>query len=193
MCLYAIKHENSEIAKIKYDWFGGAKSPTTSFCVTYKEKSGFLVDIVCEEENPIARFSDDEDVFKDSCVEFFVNFYPRKDKRYLNFEINSKGAMLCMIGKTRSDRVFARELVTVKPLAAAYIHDDRWEAHLTIPNEFIKQIYDSDKFESGDLLRGNFYKCGDETKSPHWGSWNTLGENPIDFHDPDTFGCFVIN
>ena len=46
----------------------------------------------------------------------------------------------------------------------------------------------------GNVLdfKGNFYKCGDETKTPHYGSWNPI-ENPTpDFHRPEGFGELVI-
>ena len=37
-------------------------------------------------------------------------------------------------------------------------------------------------------LRGNFYKCGDLTATPHWGSWNPVGTGAPDFHRPEYFG-----
>ena len=45
-------------------------------------------------------------------------------------------------------------------------------------------------FEVGHKMEGNFYKCGDHTASPHWGSWVPMPR--LDFHDPDSFGTFVI-
>ena len=45
-------------------------------------------------------------------------------------------------------------------------------------------------FANGHVMEGNFYKCGDHTASPHWGSWVPMPR--LDFHDPDSFGTFII-
>ena len=39
----------------------------------------------------------------------------------------------------------------------------------------------------GQVWRANFYKCGDQTSHPHWGSWAPIGER-LNFHQPDRFG-----
>ena len=39
-------------------------------------------------------------------------------------------------------------------------------------------------------MRGNFYKCGDHTVNPHWGSWAPVDK--VDFHVPLLFGDLEI-
>ncbi len=40
--------------------------------------------------------------------------------------------------------------------------------------------------------RGNFYKCGDETKSEHYGMWNNIDSPKPNFHLPECFGDFIF-
>jgi hypothetical protein len=39
---------------------------------------------------------------------------------------------------------------------------------------------------AGQMWRGNFYKCGNETSHPHWGAWSPVDE--LNFHLPGCFG-----
>ena len=43
----------------------------------------------------------------------------------------------------------------------------------------------------GDVWRGNFFHCGDETPFPRWGAWSGVGER-LDFHQPDRFGMLLF-
>lgn len=179
--------------QIKYSWFNGGKIPPTSFELFYDQKNGFYLNMRCEEQSPQALYlNNDDPVYKDSCMEFFIDFYPNRNKGYMNLEINSKGAFLCMFGKSRENRVFIKDIASIRPNVKSYIHNDYWVSKAFIPNQLINDLYGDSVFGKGDILRGNFYKCGDETAIPHWGSWHTLGETPLDFHQPETFGEFII-
>ena len=60
-----------------------------------------------------------------------------------------------------------------------------------IPAKLFEALYGQPfAFKVGHKMEGNFYKCGDHTASPHWGSWVPMPR--LDFHDPDSFGTFVI-
>lgn len=37
-------------------------------------------------------------------------------------------------------------------------------------------------------LLGNFYKCADETETPHYLSWSPIHTETPDFHRPEFFG-----
>lgn len=39
---------------------------------------------------------------------------------------------------------------------------------------------------AGQIWRGNFYKCADESSHPHWASWSPVDE--FNFHRPNCFG-----
>jgi len=42
--------------------------------------------------------------------------------------------------------------------------------------------------ELPDKLEGNFYKCADETSTPHYVSWSEISTAAPDFHKPEFFG-----
>ena len=183
-----------ECAAINYNWFGGAESPPTFFSVQLDRSFGFLVRMECKEPNPKAVYHDhDKPVFEDSCMEVFMDFYPEKNIGYLNIEVNANGAMLCMFGKTRVGRQTVRGRYTDVPRVTVKKQDDRWIATVIIPFPLIEALYGTSEMRPGHRMRGNFYKCGDKTDSPHWGSWNSLGDNPVDFHQPETFGELILS
>ncbi len=37
-------------------------------------------------------------------------------------------------------------------------------------------------------MSANFYKCGDKLTVPHFVTWNSIGTNKPDFHQPKFFG-----
>ncbi|MDD3966848.1 MAG: carbohydrate-binding family 9-like protein [Candidatus Marinimicrobia bacterium] len=43
----------------------------------------------------------------------------------------------------------------------------------------------------GSRWRANFYKCGDKTSHPHWGSWQAL--DILIFHQPESFGILEFD
>src|SRR5690625_7843138 len=45
---------------------------------------------------------------------------------------------------------------------------------------------------SGLRARANFYKCGDETETPHYLSWNPIDTARPDFHQPSYFGRLLF-
>ena len=56
----------------------------------------------------------------------------------------------------------------------------------------IENIYGDAVFHSGDLLRGNFYKCGDRTEHPHYASFTKIDTPRPCFMDPDYFADMII-
>ena len=72
--------------------------------VCYVKGDGFYARLTCEETNPKAVhegfFSD---VYKDSCLEMFAKWDDASDK-YINIEMNSKGASLIALGADRHER-----------------------------------------------------------------------------------------
>lgn len=61
---------------------------------------GLVVGMTAMEANPLTTYTKDNDpVYRDSALEAFFNFTPkRKIPYYTNFEMNSNGAMLNEIG-----------------------------------------------------------------------------------------------
>ena len=69
---------------------------------------------------------------------------------------------------------------------------DRWEVTIFIPNETIAAVYGVSEFPEGYTLKGNVYKCGDETEIPHFLTWNPVHTEEPDFHRPEYFGDFTL-
>lgn len=144
------------------------------------------------------------DVWKDSCVEFFVQ--PQNSKGYFNFEFNCGGALLASY-VTDPTRVTGR-LAQYTPLDA---EDDRqilrraslprvvetemtepltWYLEFAIPFAVLEKYAGAPGNLPGQIWRANFYKCGNETSHPHWASWVPLRER--NFHDPSCFGELIF-
>lgn len=139
-------------------------------------------------------------VCRDSCVEFFVE--PKEGKGYLNFEMNCGGALhASYIEDARRTpdgfAKFERLSEECDGLVARY-HSmpERVEPEISEPVEWVVQyrvpIAVLERYVGplgalrGQVWRGNFYKCGDETSHPHWGAWAPVGE-PLNFHKPEVF------
>jgi len=149
---------------------------------------GLFVRFEADEPCPRAVFENrDDPVYNDSCVEFFFQPFA-DDERYINFEINPKGAFLCAVGKDRFERVFLSNLSGCNPVVNGHIDSDGWSAELFIPEQLISDVYGKN-FSVSDVeyIRSNFYKCGDLTEQPHYASMFCVETAAPDFHRPEFF------
>jgi hypothetical protein len=139
-------------------------------------------------------------VWRDSCVEFFVQ--PREERGYFNFEFNCGGAFLCsyITDHTRTEDGF-REWVKVPPAIGQTVQvrpslpqriDPEisepvvWTLSYFIPFALFEHYLGSLGSPGGQAWRGNFFKCADESSHPHWASWSPVDE--FNFHRPNCFG-----
>lgn len=143
-------------------------------------------------------------VYKDSCVEFFVR--PYKSKGYFNFEFNCGGNVICSYitdhrripgGFMESVALSIDDLerISVFHSMPEIIEDEitepvRWFLEFFIPFDLLKKYTGIADNLSGQIWTANFQKCGDETSHPHWISWQPLPE--LNFHLPDFFGEIVF-
>ena len=129
----------------------------------------------------------------DSAVEFF--FQPAGSRFYYNLEVNCIGTVLlyrnCFEnGRKISTPVNGAILKKIKrhsslPRDMQYeiTTPTTWYLSLQIP----KEVFVSDRHPfSGQVWRGNVYKCADKTSHPCWLAWKECGT----FHEPETFGSF---
>ncbi len=148
------------------------------------------------ESNLLARCEGrDGEVWKDSCLELFLA--PVKDdKRYMNFEMNPNGAFLCQFGEKREGRVFIKELTdiapAVMPFRFGFNNMNAWGCEIFIPDELISALYSVDFVTDENEMRGNFYKCADDSPAPHFGSHFPVGSETLGFHNPDCFGKIIL-
>jgi hypothetical protein len=146
-----------------------------------------------------------DEVWKDSCVEFFAQ--PKADCGYFNLEMNCGGAFLCSyitdpertptgfkefvklpasIGETiqtRSSLPPRVEPEMVEPVI--------WTLAFYVPFALFESYIGPLGPVSGQAWRGNFQKCADECSHPHWASWSPL--DALNFHRPTCFGTIQFD
>ena len=145
----------------------------------------------------VARHHQDE-VYRDSCVEFF--FTPGADPGagYFNLEMNCGGTMLFHFQpEPRKNRV----ILSPKECSAipvSHTLPDRvdpeitdfliWEVAYAIPFDLLEIYCPIVRPGPGTVWRGNFYKCADNTSHPHWLTWAPVDSVVPNFHLPASFG-----
>ena len=138
-----------------------------------------------------AVYTDDQDpVWQDSCVEFFI----KQGEIYRNFEFNSLGVCLSAYGADRHGRKSLEEESMSQILRFPSLNKEtlpaegtsvNWSLTVAIPLELVG-------LKPGSEFKANFYKCGDETAIPHYISWSEIGTATPDFHQPDYFGLVQL-
>lgn len=132
-------------------------------------------------------------VYLDSCLEFF--FRPREDRpAYFNFEVNPHGTLYVGFSPdgTREgsrpipDAPSNAELGMTARLCLSEEGESFWQVAYDVPYAFIRRFVP--EFVPEGVLYANFYKCGDGTEHPHWGSWSPIETPAPDFHRPEFFG-----
>lgn len=183
-----------EKAEINECVWGDTYKPVCYAQVVYVKGDGFYTRLTCEETNPKAVHTGFfSDVYKDSCLEMFAQWDDSSDA-YINIEMNSIGASLIAIGANRYARTPIDRLIDQPFPVTAEIKEDKWTVTVRIPEKDLETIYglSSDRFIPGYTIRGNFYKCGDETEIEHYIMWNPVGTPAPDYHRPEYFGKMII-
>jgi len=195
----AIWRDANPLSVGHYLWLENGYQPPVEARLLYSAR--FLyVRFDVRETKVRARFTRFQDpVYKDSCVEFFVDAFPGLRRGYLNFEANALGTFLVAFGPDRDRRTplgkgdlkgFAASS-TVKAPVDGEIAAGRWALAYRIPLELFRRIY-GHEILPGQTASANFYKCGDETDVPHYGAWSPVGTPKPDFHRPEYFGEIVF-
>ena len=168
-------------------------APKTSVTLGYDEE-GLTLHFTTDETNLRATETEHNTfVYKDSCMEAFIQFDPAHDSHYINIEINPNGAAFAACGTCREDygMVAVEDIETLGVRTA--VHEDGWEIFYRIPVAFVKKYIPSYRHGEGARLRANFYKCGDETDHPHFASFAPIGVAEPDFHRPEYFAELVLS
>ena len=177
-------------------WDENGYKPESCAAVFGVEGEGIHAILWSWEENPRCVCTNrDDPVYTDSCLELFL-MPVADDNRYINFEVNKNGVYLSQIGTCRKDRVFIKELTDLEPIIQTMEIEEgskkAWGYEIIIPDAFISDLYGKEFSLCETKIKGNFYKCGDETEFPHYGShFPVKTENP-DFHRPEFFGDIIF-
>jgi hypothetical protein len=174
-----------------YLWLDNGYRPRVQVRLGWSSK--FLyVRFDVDEAQPLVRFTTFQDpVYKDSCVEFFVDMVPAARRGYVNFEANAAGTLLAAIGPDRSNRtpLWPEDLAEYGVDVAR--SGTGWTLVHHLPLGLFRKLYGRD-ISPGHRAAANFYKCGDETAVPHYGAWSPVDTPRPDFHRPEFFGELIF-
>jgi len=193
--------ESADVAEIKnFRPEGSAHRPQVSARFLYDTKGIHGIFFVRDQFVRCIRPNYFDEVWKDSCVEFFVQ--PKRDKGYFNFEFNCGGAFLCnyitdptrtstgLKGWVRMPETLGKTIqcrTTLPKIVEPEIKEPTdWTLQFFIPFQVMEEFVGSIGDVSGQSWRGNFFKCADESSHPHWASWSPVDE--LNFHLPRCFG-----
>lgn len=172
------------------NWKEYPYQPEVKFRIAHDGENLYLNWKVDEIEIKAVCEEDGGPVWKDSCVEFFVSFNP---SHYYNIETNCIGKVLVGTGVDRMNRkpVPLTRIRTIQRWSslgnrAVSGREGAWELSLILPKELF--YLDSIPHFSGLTAQGNFYKCGDDLKQPHFLSWNPIENEAPNFHLSAYFG-----
>jgi len=189
---------NAEFQLIEtINWTEFPYKPEIKFKMAYCEDQIFLKYYVTEENIMARETRVNGEVYKDSCVEFFISTNGKKT--YYNFEFNCVGILHVGYGPGRANRVLTDpgilKLIKVRSSLGNQPFEEKmggyqWEMMIIIPKE--RLTHDKDLVLKGLKANANFYKCGDETSKPHYVTWNPIGTKDPDYHQSAYFGELIF-
>lgn len=149
----------------------------------------------CYENNPKTEYSHrDDPIYNDSCLEFFVAPL-NSHKEYINVECNSKGVFLSEFGDGKYNRRLVADLTEFSPCVESFFGSDAngsfWGVKIKITKGFISSLYNINENEINfDVVKLNFYKCGDGCEIQHYLAFSPVTTLPPGFHNPECFAIF---
>lgn len=129
----------------------------------------------------------------DSCLEVFLAPDPDRPAFYFNYECTPRPAVHFGLGTGRAERKVFTELPTGMQPSSVIVPEKGWAIRYRVPADFLRETFGV-TLQSELTMRGNFQKCGDLIRVPHWGMWNPP-EPPLpkpDFHRPEFFGILRL-
>jgi hypothetical protein len=175
------------------NWEGYNYKPEAALSIAYSDHEIFLKYYVIENYFKAEKTESNQMVCEDSCVEFFVS--PEDDGIYYNLEFNGIGTCLLGAGTERANSIRANPEIISKIRRLGSEGDKpvrekegtySWTITIAIPFEVF--FHHKVKELKGKTFRANFYKCGDNLKIPHYVTWNPVGTEKPDYHQPAYFG-----
>lgn len=181
----------------KVNWPNYPYSPLVQVYAGYSDTSLWICFDVEKDFFRMNALLDQDAVWQDSCVEFFIstevekyqNSHSEQEIVYRNFEFNVQGVCLSAYGtisdrellpKEQMDRILRFPGLAKQNLPVEGSEFD-WELCVAIPLDLIG-------LKPGSSFKGNFQKCGDLSCQPHYVTWSRMESASPDFHLPQFFG-----
>lgn len=178
-----IAHEN---------WTNLNSYPEVAFKVAHDGEEMFLQFKVKEDEVRAVAQGNHTEVWRDSCVEFFISF--DDSGYYYNLEQSCIGQALFGYRKDRNDPSYAgddvmRGIKRLPSLGGENFELKKGEFEWTLLTVLPVSSFWNQDFKTFDGLkaRANFYKCGDNLSKPHYLSWAPVEVEQPNFHKVEFF------
>lgn len=166
--------------------------PITSVDVAYSDR-GLYLRFYSRGKGLRAQIANDgEHVHQDSCVEAFIQF--PDETRYFNFEFNCIGA--CRASH-RTNRKHPTLFTPAQYNHVIRVTSERRDTLFERPGGVypftVSVLIEFELFgihtidQLPQYIMANFFKCGDLTTAPHFGSWQPIEAPEPDFHRPEFF------
>jgi hypothetical protein len=174
------------------NWSAFSYKPQVTFRIGHTGSEIWLKFYVAEKHIRALETRTNGDVYKDSCVEFFIAF---DSDNYYNFEFSCIGTRHLSFGPGRGNRTRVApeivEQIKIEPTLGnqpfeAKSGNFNWEMMLRIPVTCF--AFHTIQRLDNTMAKANFYKCGDETAEPHFVTWNPVKTEKPDYHRPEFFG-----
>lgn len=183
--------EQCETFEITHLLWGTKEIPQTYGKIACWKDHGFLVEMTCEEAEPLRTYTKMNDpVSLDSGMEAFLGFCPDETPLYVNVEMNANGATLMQYGTERSGRTFFTEEQIRRCQPQAVISENCWKISFFLPFELLEEIGGQVSQIPGSKIACNFYKVceGGIREQIHYASYALVDVPEPDFHRPEFFG-----
>lgn len=174
--------------------------PKVQAKAAYDDHSIYIIWKVEDKFVRAKRTKNQQDVYRDSCVEFFFTpFSDPKQQGYFNLETNCCGVKLFNAHFSESkgeDYEFTandfQDVVTANslkgPIDTEIASSTVWTLETKIPFSLLDKAAKIERPAPGVTWRCNFYKCADESSHPHWLTWSPISHPKPAFHRPEFFG-----
>ena len=182
-------HDKQKIDQLS--WPAYTYKPEVSFAIAYLDEYLCLKYYVNESSIAATQNLPNSEVYKDSCVEFFIAF--DNSDYYYNLEFNCIGTCQAGYGNARTERLDIDPSIIDQIAYQSNIRKVgakktiQWELTLKIPFGIFYRHQHIENFNN-KRCRVNFYKCGDELPEPHYLAWNIIESPEPNFHLPAFFG-----
>ncbi|MBU1418086.1 MAG: carbohydrate-binding family 9-like protein [Proteobacteria bacterium] len=177
--------------------------PKVEVKITYDDMVIYLMFRVADRYVRAVAAEHQDNVWEDSCVEFF--FTPDSDvsKGYFNIEMNCGGTMLfhfqpgagqdrVVIPKSECEKI--RCAHSLPRIVDPEIEESvTWTVEYWIPTTLLKKYCQVVMPAPEVVWRANFYKCADKTSHPHWLTWSPVTFAKPNFHLPQFFGILEFD
>ena len=170
-------------------WWSDTDKVVASVKLSY-HKNIFLVTYSVQEpqlRRMCTHFNDE--VYKDSCVEVFLQ--KTGCQEYMNFEFSASGFCHVAKGTSREGREsLPKKLLEAIPVEVKVLENNTerslWTLSVQLDLCKFGLLLENEKLQ-GKTILGNFFCCGDGLAEPHYLSYAQIDTLKPDFHVPSSF------